>query len=300
MQTAIGISFINVFILPAVKNLKYVLGLISVSLIWGGTFPLVKISLEFISPIGFLTLRFFLAFAILLLIYFRRIMDHRDAFKASLILGVFLFLGYAFQTIGLKYTTSSNAGFITGLYVVFTPLFSYFIVKEHIGKRVIMALILSLIGLYLLSGINGFNIGDILELFCAIAYGVHVALIGKFSREKDAVTLTMMQLFFVFLFSSIWWAGEGPKMVLSGILIFGIIFTGIFASAIGILVQVHAQKHISPSRAAVIFTTEPAFAGIFSFIFLGEGFTLFGIFGAILILIAMLLVALEKGSPELP
>ncbi len=280
------------------KYLKYVVGLISVSLIWGATFPLVKVSLNYISPIGFLSLRFLLAFAILLAIYFRRIMKHKDAINASLILGIFLFLGYAFQTIGLKYTTSSNAGFITGLYVVFTPIFSHFTVKERIGKRVIIALLLSLSGLYLLSGINGFSTGDILELFCAVAYGVHVALIGKFSREKDAVTLTMMQLFFVFLFSSLWWAGEGPAINPVPILLFGIVFTGIFASAIGILVQVHAQKHIPPSKAAVIFTTEPAFAGVFSYMFLGEGFTVFGIIGAVLILIAMFLVALEKEPRE--
>ncbi len=280
------------------ENLKYVIGLISVSLIWGATFPLVKVSLDYISPIGFLSLRFLLAFAILLGIYFRRIMKHRDAIKASMILGIFLFMGYAFQTVGLKYTTSSNAGFITGLYVVFTPIFSHFTVKERIGKRVVLALLLSLSGLYLLSGISGFNIGDILELFCAVAYGVHVALIGKFSREKDAVTLTMMQLFFVFLLSSAWWAGEGPKINPVPVLLFGIVFTGIFASAIGILVQVHAQKHIPPSRAAIIFTTEPAFAGVFSYAFLGEGFSWLGIIGAVLILIAMLLVALEKEPRE--
>ncbi len=280
------------------KNLRYVIGLISVSMVWGATFPLVKLSLDFISPIGFLTIRFFLASMLLLAIYARRIIKNKNTIKASLILGIFLFLGYAFQTIGLKYTTSSNAGFITGLYVVFTPIFSYFIVKERIGKRIILALILSLIGLYLLSGVHGFNFGDILELLCAIAYGVHVALIGKFSREKDAATLTMMQLFFVFLFSSLFWLGEGPYVILTPLLAFGIIFTGIFASALGILVQVHAQKHISPSRAAIIFTTEPAFAGIFSFIFLGEEFTTMGIFGAVLILIAMLLAAFEKGAQE--
>ncbi len=299
MQTAIGISFINVFIFPSVKNLKYVAGLVFVSMIWGGTFPLVKLSLQYISPMGFLTLRFLLATAILLAIYFKKIMSHRDALRASLILGIFLFLGYMFQTIGLKYTSSSNAGFITGLYVVFTPIFSYLIIKERITKRIIGALLISLAGLYLLSGVRGFNFGDILELFCAIAYGIHVTLIGKFSREKDAATLTMMQLFFVFLFSSIWWGAEGPYISLSPLLAFGIVFTGLFASALGILMQVHAQKHISPSKTAVIFTTEPAFAGIFSFVFLGEALTPMGIMGAVLILFAMLLAAVEKEHPGL-
>jgi len=281
-----------------VQNLKYIIGLISVSIIWGGTFPLVKVSLDYISPFGFLALRFLIASLLLILIYFKNLRENRVAINASFVLGIFLFLGYAFQTVGLKYTTSSNAGFITGLYVVFTPIFAYFIVKERITWKVIIALLLSTMGLYFISGMSRFNVGDGLELLCAIAYGVHVSLIGKYSREYDAATLTIMQLFFVFLFSSIFWGSEGFKMIPSPLLAFGVLFTAVFASAIGILVQVHSQKHISPSRAAVIFTTEPVFAGIFSYIFLGEHPGIIGIIGALLILFAMLLAASEKESLE--
>ncbi len=280
------------------KNSTALISLFLVSVIWGATFPIVKASLDFITPMGFITLRFLLASLVLLLFYFKRVLRNKDAFKASFILGIFLFLGYTFQTIGLKYTSSSNAGFITGLYVVFTPLFARFIVKERLTWRVGVALVLSLLGLYFLSGISGFNFGDLLELLCAIAYGIHVSLIGKFSREKDSATLTIMQLFFVFLLSSIWWGGEGFPVEFTPFLAFGIILTGIFASAIGILLQVKAQRQISPSRAAIIFTTEPVFAGLFSFLFLGEMFTALGIFGAALILLGMLLVALDKSSRE--
>jgi len=282
-----------------VKHLKYVLGLVSVSVIWGATFPLVKESLLYISPFGFIALRFLLGASFLMLFYFRTVSRHRDAIRPALILSVFLFLGYAFQTVGLKYTTSSNAGFITGLYVVFTPLFSYFTVKERITWKVGAALGISLTGLYLLSGASGFNYGDILEFLCAIAYAVHVALIGKFSREYDAATLTILQLFFVFFYSTLFWGGEGFSITLSPLMVFGVIFTGIFATAIGILMQVHGQKHISPSRAAIIFTTEPVFAGIFSYIFLGETFGVLGAVGAAMILIAMLLAATEKETPGL-
>ncbi len=282
------------------RNLKYVAGLVSVSLVWGATFPLVKESLDYITPMGFVTLRFLLASLVLLLFYAGNVRKNRKALKPSLMLGIFLFLGYAFQTIGLDYTTSSNAGFITGLYVVFTPIFSYFIVKEKLTARIVLALVLSLSGMYLLSGVSGFNPGDILELLCAIAYGIHVALIGKFSRSYDAPTLTVMQLFFVFFFSSFIWGAEGFPMVASPLLVFGIVFTGIFASAIGILVQVHSQRYIPPSRAAIIFTTEPVFAGIFSYIFLGETLGTFGMIGASLIFISMLLAASEGGNRELP
>ena len=275
------------------------ISLLLVSIIWGATFPLVKVSLYYISPMGFLTLRFLLASLIILAVYFRKIFKNLNALKASLILGVFLFLGYAFQTVGLKFTTSSNAGFITGLYVVFTPLFSHFIVREKLTGRIITALFLAVMGLYLLSGIHGLNFGDFLELLCAIAYGVHVSLIGKFSKEYDASSLTMLQLFFVFLFSSFLWTYEGFNFNLTPILIFGIIFTGIFASALGIFVQVKAQRKIPPARAAIIFTTEPVFAGIFSWIFLGEIFDYLRIMGASLIILAMLLSVSEKVRPEL-
>ncbi len=280
------------------KESTAVLSLISVAIIWGATFPLVKASLDFISPMGFVTLRFLLASLLLFLFYFKRVLRNRDALKASFILGIFLFLGYMFQTIGLKYTTSSNAGFITGLYVVFTPIFAHFIVREKLGGRVIGALLLSLLGLYFLSGISGFRFGDILELFCAIAYGIHVSLIGKYTREKDSATLTVMQLFFVFLISFFWWGGEGFPVEMTLLLAFGIIFTGIFASAIGILLQVKAQKVVSPSRAAIIFTTEPVFAGLFSFLFLGEVFTTISLLGAALILLGMLLAVSDKSSRE--
>ena len=280
------------------KNSTALASLFLVSVVWGATFPLVKASLSYISPMGFIALRFLLASSILFLFYFKRVFRNRDALKASFILGIFLFLGYAFQTIGLNYTTSSNAGFITGLYVVFTPLFARFIVKERLTWRVGAALLLSLLGLYLLSGVSGFNFGDLLELMCAIAYGIHVSLIGKFSTQKDSATLTILQLFFVFLFASIWWGGEGFSINMTPLLAFGIVFTGIFASAIGILLQVKAQRQISPSRAAIVFTTEPVFAGLFSFLFLGESFTEMGIMGAALILLGMLLVALDKSSRE--
>ena len=296
MQTAIGISFINVFILPLVKQLKYVVGLVAVSIIWGGTFPLVKVAISYISPFGFIALRFVLGTSLLFAFYFKNVKHNTNVLKPSVILGVFLFLGYAFQTVGLRYTSSSNAGFITGLYVVFTPIFSYFTVKEKITWKVATALLMSVTGLYMLSGVSGFNFGDALELMCAIAYGVHVALIAKFSREYDAATLTIFQLFFVFLFSSFFWGGEGFTISVSPLLIFGILFTGIFATAIGILVQVHAQRHIPPSRAAIIFTTEPVFAGIFSYVFLGEIFGFLGMIGATLILTAMLLASSDKES----
>lgn len=287
------IPFINVFIYPPVKTF-YVISLIIVSIIWGATFPLVKLSISYITPLGFIALRFIIGTLILLLFYFRNVKRNMDALKPSLIAGVFLFFGYFFQTLGLKYTTSSHSGFITGLYVVFTPLFSYFIVREKITWRIITSVILSTIGLFFLSGISGFNIGDILTLFCAISYAIQVVLIGKYARRYDSSTIAIFQLLLVSILSTAGWGTERFYMKYSNLLLFGVLFTGIFATALGLLIQAHAQKYVSPSKAAIIFVTEPVFAGIFSYIFLNETLGFMGITGAILILFAMLLVSFEK------
>ena len=269
-----------------------------VAVIWGGTFPIIKTSLQYISPNGFLTLRFTLGFLTLLPFFYRRLRYNRKALVAGFILSLFLFLGYMLQTLGLEYTTSSHSGFITGLYVVFTPLFAYFMLREKISLRGIIAVLLAVLGLFLLSNISGgINYGDFLTFLCAIAYAIQVVLVTKYSRIYDPSVLTVFELGFVSLFSTGGWISEGFEIHASPFLIFGVIYTGVLATAVAILAQTHAQKIISPNHAAVVYTMEPVFAGIFSYIFLGEILGLRGIIGAFLIFIGMLLVSLDKSSP---
>jgi len=275
-----------------------IISLFLVSVVWGATFPVVKNSLDFITPLGFITLRFLLAFVLLALFFLRSMKRDRNLIIPGFVLGLFLFLGYFFQTMGLKYTTSSHSGFITGLYVVFTPIFAVLIIREKISLKVIIAVLLSLTGLYLLSNIEGgMNFGDFLTLLCAISYAIQVVLVTKYSRMYDPTSLTVVELAFVFLLSAGGWAWEGFYYEINGIMLFGVIFTGIFATALAILAQTHAQRVIPSSHAAVIYTTEPVFAGIFSYILLGETMGLRGIVGAALILLGMLLVALDKSHP---
>ncbi len=275
-----------------------IISLFLVSVVWGATFPVVKNSLDFITPLGFITLRFLLAFVLLALFFLRSMKRDRNLIIPGFVLGLFLFLGYFFQTMGLKYTTASHSGFITGLYVVFTPIFAVLIIREKISLKVIIAVLLSLTGLYLLSNIEGgINFGDFLTLLCAISYAIQVVLVAKYSRMYDPTSLTVVELAFVFLLSAGGWAWEGFYYEINGIMLFGVIFTGIFATALAILAQTHAQRVIPSSHAAVIYTTEPVFAGIFSYILLGETMGLRGIVGAALILLGMLLVALDKSHP---
>ena len=282
------------------RRLTAIISLFLVSVVWGATFPLVKASLDYISPLGFIALRFLLGFGILAIFLFKDLKNSKDALIPGLILSVFLFLGYFFQTVGLKYTTSSHSGFITGLYVVFTPLFAVLMLKEKITTKVSIAVILALIGLYLLSNISGgINFGDFLTLLCAIAYAIQVVLVAKYSRMYNPNTLTIIELAFVFLFSIGGWGIEGFSIHWNLLMIFGVAFTGIFATALAILVQTHAQRVLLSSHAAIIYTTEPVFAGIFSYLFLGESLNAKGFIGAALILLGMLLVALDK-SRQVP
>jgi drug/metabolite transporter (DMT)-like permease len=274
-----------------------IISLFLVSVVWGATFPLIKASLTYISPLGFLTLRFLIGFLLLTAFLFKYLKESKKAIIPGLILSIFLFLGYFFQTVGLKYTSSSHSGFITGLYVVFTPLFAIFILKERISIKVATAVALSLIGLYLLSNMSGeINFGDFLTLICAIAYAIQLVLVTKYSRMYNPNTLTLLELGFVFVFSLGGWSAEGFQIQWSTLMIFGVVFTAIFATALAILVQTHAQRVLPSSHAAIIYTAEPIFAGIFSYIFLGEGLGIKGLIGAALILLGMLLVALDKSE----
>ncbi len=282
------------------RRFTAIISLFLVSVVWGATFPLVKASLDYISPLGFIALRFLLGFVVLSIFLFKSLKNSKDALIPGLILSIFLFLGYFFQTVGLKYTSSSHSGFITGLYVVFTPLFAVFMIKERISVRVSIAVVLALVGLYLLSNIGGgINFGDFLTLLCAIAYAIQVVLVAKYSRIYNPNTLTLIELAFVFLFSFGGWGIEKFSIHWNWLMIFGVVFTGIFATAIAILVQTHAQRVLPSSHAAIIYTTEPVFAGIFSYIFLGEGLGTKGMIGAALILLGMLLVTLDRAHQEL-
>lgn len=281
------------------RRFTAIISLFLVSVVWGATFPLVKASLDYISPLGFIALRFLLGFVVLAIFLFKSLKNSKDALIPGLILSIFLFLGYFFQTVGLKYTSSSHSGFITGLYVVFTPLFAVFMIKERISVRVSIAVVLALVGLYLLSNIGGgINFGDFLTLLCAIAYAIQVVLVAKYSRIYNPNTLTLIELAFVFIFSFGGWGIEEFSIHWNWLMIFGVVFTGIFATAIAILVQTHAQRVLPSSHAAIIYTTEPVFAGIFSYIFLGEGLGIKGMIGAVLILLGMLLVALDRAHQE--
>ncbi|MDY6794076.1 MAG: DMT family transporter [Actinomycetota bacterium] len=287
---------------PLSRSKQAELSLIAITLIWGLTFSLVKLSLELISPFVFMSYRFTLAFLILGALTARRIRDvDMGMLKAGLLLGVFLFSAYSFQTFGLQYTTAGNAGFITGLFVVFTPILSFVILRKRPSWRSIVSVTVATVGLGLLSlqPCLRINTGDALILACAFSLALHIIYMDRYVKLYDLQLLTMLQMGVMAVANTA--SGlifEDFIFPTSGYVLLTIFVCGIFASALAFYVQGWAQRRISPVRTSVIMIMEPVFSVIFGMIILGERLTWRGWLGCALILVAMMLTELktERGG----
>jgi drug/metabolite transporter (DMT)-like permease len=248
--------------------------LLSITLIWGSTFALSKYLLDTISPLFYIGVRFSLALVIFaVLAYGRVIATTKDAFIKGGILGVLLFSGFAAQTIGLQYTGASKSAFITGMMVVFTPICQIVIERRAPKVGNIIGILLVMIGLYLLTSPAGseFNLGDGLNLLCAITFALYIVYLDVFSKGQDPVHLTVAQfvvcavlgLIAAFLFEPVRFH---PTAGAYGALL----YLTIFATVIALFVQTRYQKDTTPTRSAVIFSIEPVLAAGFAYVVLGE------------------------------
>ena len=179
------------------KQFSADLSLLAVVIVWGYTFVAIKNALAGIMPFNFIALRFIIAFSILLLVFRKRLNGlNRYIVLRGGIVGIFLFFAYAFQTVGLKYTTASNAGFITGFSVVLVPVFSAIILKARPSVESTAGVICAIAGLFLLSYNKGYTInkGDILVFFCALAVAFHILTVGYYTKRTDSILLTIVQI----------------------------------------------------------------------------------------------------------
>lgn len=281
------------------------LSLLLVAFVWGSTFSLVKVTLQEMPVFWFLFLRFLLAFLVFIPLLIRRF-KHLN--KATLLwgvwLGIILFLGYAFQTVGLKYTTSINSGFITGLFVVFTPLICALIFRWFPHWASLVGVVVAFIGLSLLT-LNSsfaFNYGDLLTLIAAFSYAVYIVLIGRFAARYDPALLTWAQTFVVGLISLLFtmFLENSQKLPLGLVSIATLIITSIFATVLAFWIQIYAQKFMHPTRVALILLGEPVFAGFFGYFGLQEVLTTRKLIGATLILLGMVFSEIFSNGREKP
>lgn len=250
---------------------------------WGWTFVLVKDAVTQYPTLPFLQIRFAIAFVVVALIV-RRIPKRREL-QVGAIIGAVLAAGYLTQTAGLTITSPGNAGLITGLFVVLTPIINR-LFGTPIHWWTWVAVGISLAGLFLLTGgPSGMNLGDLLVLACAILFALHIVLLGRWSTRESAPSLALVQLGMATLLFSAGgtWQLKPPNTEVW----FAIIVTALFASAFGYFIQTWAQAHISANRTALILATEPAWALVAAIALAGQRFGVPEAIGAALLLAAI-------------
>jgi len=272
------------------------LALLLVSAAWGLAFVVMKPAIERQSVNNFLFTRFSMAVLVMILIrpqvlkFFTKELLLRG-FAAGFLLGG----GYIFQTVGLANTGAAITGFVTGLYVVLTPLFAGLIFKERISKNTWLYVFMATIGLALLS-LKGWSIGfgELMVFFSAIAFAAHITALSKWSAGRDVYAMTITQLTMCAAMTGVASAFEGYSAPPDSGVWAVVVFTAVFATAIAFIVQTWSQAHMSATKVAVILTMEVVFAAFFAIIFAGERLTLQAALGGILVVTAMYLIVLKE------
>jgi drug/metabolite transporter (DMT)-like permease len=265
----------------------YSLLLVGVTTVWGWTFVVVRDAVALYGVLPFLTLRFALAALALAPYTVSRV--SRRTLAAGTGIGLVLALAYLFQTAGLLFTSPTNSGLITGLFVVFAPLADFLFFGARPSRPVLVAVLLSLVGIGFLAGggPNGANLGDVFTLLCAGALGLHIALLSRYAARHDAAGLAFVQVLSIAVVFGLFWSLSGPVALPPREVWFALVATGLIASAGAFWVQTFVQQRISAGRTAVILTMEPVFAVLFGYWLAGDRLISVQMVGAALILSAL-------------
>jgi drug/metabolite transporter (DMT)-like permease len=283
------------------KQLRSDLLLLMITVFWGASYILTKIGLNSLEPFNLTALRFIIAFCISAIVFYKHLlkMDIKTV-KYAFVLAAILFGVFASMTFGLQYTSASNAGFLISLSVVFIPIISAMVLKQKVERKVIIGVCLAIIGIALLT-LNiqlKVGVGDLLCILCAFLFAVHIIVTGVYTQDVDSITLSVLQLGFVGLFSIVFsMLTETVKLPSTGLSWFAILALSILCTAVGYIVQTTAQQYTSASHAGLILSLEPVFSAIFAFAFLGEILSVKGYIGAAILLSGVLLAELDlKGK----
>jgi drug/metabolite transporter (DMT)-like permease len=246
--------------------------LIAVAAVWGVTFVQVKDAIELYPLFAFLAVRFAIATATLAVPAAGRVRRlGRRGFEAAGLLGLLLGTGYVLQTAGLERTTVSGTGFVTGMYVVLTPVIAWLLFRSAIGAAAWGGVAVSTTGLALLAGVHGSAVGDLLVLGGAALYSLQIVLMERYAPRYDAVAFTVVEMAAACAALLLVALGLGDLDVPRGWTVWGaLLVTGIFASALAFLAQTWAQRRTSATRTALAFAMEPVFAALFGYTLAGD------------------------------
>ncbi|GAA0115489.1 DMT family transporter [Clostridium senegalense] len=274
------------------KSLISDLSLFLVAIIWGGGFIAVKDSVTLIPPFYQMAIRFSLSTILMAIIFFKYIKNIKKSdIKMGFIIGFFLFVGFAFQTVGIVYTTASKSAFLTATYVVLVPFFNWFIFKDKPDKYSIIGAILCLIGIALLTlqSSTSINMGDLLTLLCGIGFAGQIITTGVYTKKSDPIILTIIQFATAAILSFLAaFFLETPPNILNKALLPSILYLVFFSTMLCFIIQNIAQKYTSSTHAAIILSLESVFGSLLSIIIFKDNFTITMFLGCIFIFMSIL------------
>ena len=270
--------------------------LLAVAAAWGLSFVVMKDPIEKQSVNSFLFTRFALATIVMVIIkpqVFKLI--NREMLRKGFIAGIFLGTGYIFQTLGLAIAGAAITGFVTGLYVVATPLIAWIVLRHKISRYTWGCVVLATVGLALLS-LHGWSVGygEFLVLISAICFGAHIVTLAHWSNGLDTYAMTVVQLATLALLTGVISIGQGYEAPANSTGWLVIVYTAIACTAVAFIVQTWSQAHMPATKVAVILTMEVVFAAFFALVFGGESLTIQALFGGILVVIAMFAIVMEN------
>jgi drug/metabolite transporter (DMT)-like permease len=269
--------------------MRALLALVVVTAVWGVTFVQVKDAVAIYAILPFLALRFGIASLALAPAAPRIRSLGRRGFGAAAFAGALLGAGYVLQTFGLERTSVSSAGFVTGMYVVLTPLIALVLFRLRVGRAAWVGVVLATAGLAMLAGVHGGSAaGDLLVLGAAAVYSLQIVLMERYAPRYDPFAFTLVEM--LVSFAGLTVAAIPSAAIPHGWTVWGaLLVTGVFASALGFLVQTWAQRQTSATRTALVFTLEPVWAAVFGYTLAGDRLGLLGWGGCAVILVGIVL-----------
>ncbi|MDU4859827.1 MAG: DMT family transporter [Terrisporobacter othiniensis] len=270
------------------------IGLFGIAIIWGSGFIGTKLALDGgLSTVQTLTLRFFIASVMLGIIFYKKIKENisKESIIAGALLGLFSFVGFTTQTLGLVYTTVSKNAFITAVNVVIVPFIGFILYKRKLDKIGVISSFMALVGIAVLSleADLSINFGDFLTFICAIGFAFHIFFTGEFSKKYNSYVLTVTQFVVAFLLSLILQTVTGEtNFSATPVGFMGALYLGIFSTAIGFLLQTICQSKVDQTRTAIILSTEAVFGTIMSVLIFHEVLTSRMVVGCIIIFVSII------------